>query len=50
MIIFEFGLPYTKFFVYADNYFTVNNIICVLYNARKLFFAKFVISKNFEVL
>lgn len=37
MIIFEYGLPYTKFFVYADNYFTVNNIVCVRYNARKLF-------------
>ena len=37
MIIFEYDLPYTKFFVYADNYFTVNNIVCVLYNARKLF-------------
>jgi hypothetical protein len=37
MIIFEYGLPYTKFFVYADNYFVVNNIVCVRYNTHSLF-------------
>lgn len=31
----EYGLPYTKLFVYANNYFTVRKAVCVRYNVRK---------------
>jgi hypothetical protein len=35
MIIFEYGLPYTNFSMYANNYFTVRKMFCVRYKVHK---------------